>query len=91
MGRGRGGYTKHQLYYKDSGGNKKDKGAIFIAEQYMDLGYEAIFRRETNNSKRFDLTIKMSNDIDFVKNIEVKLINSEKATRIASNIEHGFI
>ena len=42
MGRGRGGYTEKQTSYKDSGGHKvTDPGAIFVAERYIDQGYEA--------------------------------------------------
>lgn len=91
MGRGRGGYTQHQLSYKDSGGRKvKDKGAIFVAERYMDMGYEAVFRQEVDGKSRFDLTIKTSNDENFVKNIEVKQILSSNSSRIADNIQYGF-
>ncbi len=91
MGRGRGGYTHHQLSYKDSSGRKvKDKGAIFVAERYMDMGYESVFRQEINGEKRFDLTIKTSDDVNFVKNIEVKQVISPNSSRIAENIRHGF-
>lgn len=91
MGRGRGGYTQHQLSYRDSGGRKvKDKGSIFVAERYMDLGYESVFRREIDGVKRFDLTIKTSDDVNFVKNIEVKQVISPNSSRIAENIRNGF-
>lgn len=54
MGRGRGGYTKKQPSYRDSGGHKvTDKGAIFVAERYMDEGYEAVFRRKHDPDKGF--------------------------------------
>ena len=71
MGRGHGGYTDPQPSYKDSGGQKViDKGAIFVGERYMDLGYETVFRGRRNNPL-YDLTIKTSDDTQFVKNIEV--------------------
>ena len=45
MGRGQGGYTEKQTTYKDSGGHKvTDQGAVFVAERYIDQGYEAVFR-----------------------------------------------
>lgn len=88
MGRGRGGYTKKQPSYKDSDGHKvTDKGAIFVAERYMDEGYEAVFRRKHDPDKGFDLTIKTSDDKHFIKNIEVKAITSTNTSKIASNIE----
>ena len=56
MGRGRGGYTEKQPSYKDSGGYKvTDKGAIFVAERYMDQGYEAVFRRRHDPDRGCDL------------------------------------
>lgn len=74
MGRGRGGYAEPKQGYLDSGGFKvTDKGAIWIAERYIEMGYEVVFRRQhQNNSRQFDLTVKTSNDQNYVKNIEVK-------------------
>ena len=49
MGRGRGGYTEKQTSYKDSGGHKvTDSGAIFVAERYIDQGYEACIQTGTS-------------------------------------------
>ena len=80
MGRGRGGYTQKQIWYLDSGGNKvTDRGAIFVAELYMDMGYESVFRREHTPDKNYDLTIKSSDDLSFIKNIEVKQLVLEVA------------
>lgn len=91
MGRGRGGYTEKQVSYRDSGGHKvTDRGAIFVAERYMDMGYETVFRREHKTEHSYDLTIKSSNDKDFVKNIEVKQITSSKVSKVASEIKKGF-
>ena len=88
MGRGRGGYTEKQPSYKDSGGHKvTDKGAIFVAERYMDQGFEVVFRRDHNPARGCDLTIKTSDDENFVKNIEVKAVTSSKASKIADNLK----
>lgn len=38
----------------------------------MDLGYESVFCQEVEGMPRFDLTIKTSDDENFVKNIEIK-------------------
>ena len=76
MGRGRGGYTEKQPSYKDSGGYKvTDKGAIFVAERYMDQGYRGC-----------DLTIKTSDDENIVKNIEVKAITSNNPSKMSTRI-----
>lgn len=93
MGRGRGGYTSIQTGYKDSGGRKvTDSGTIFVAERYIDMGYEAVFRQRHDeiNKKTYDLSIKASNDEDFVKKIEVKKTTSKKPSQLAKNIEEGF-
>lgn len=94
MGRGRGGYTTIQTNYKDSGGRKvTDKGSIFVAERYIDMGYEAIFRQrhdEIKNKKTFDLTIKTSDDMEFVKDIEVKMTTSKRPGQLAINIKEAF-
>jgi hypothetical protein len=93
MGRGRGGYTSIQSGYKDSGGRKvTDSGTIFVAERYIDMGYEAVFRQRHDevNKKTYDLTIKTSNDENFVKNIEVKQTTSKNASQLAKNIKEGF-
>jgi len=90
MGKGRGGYTAHEIYYRDSGGHKvTDPGAIFIAERYIDKGYEVVFRQEKRDShnKMYDLTIKTSDDKEFIKNIEVKRVTSTNPSQIAQNIE----
>ncbi len=88
MGRGKGGYTEKQPSYKDSGGRKViDRGAIFVAERYIDQGYEAVFRRDHNPERGCDLTIKTSDDESFIKNIEVKAVTSSNAGRIADNIK----
>ena len=87
MGRGRGGYTEKQPSYKDSGGHKvTDKGAIFVAERYMDQGYEAVFRRRHDPDRGCDLTIKTSDDENIVKNIEVKAITSNNPSKISTRI-----
>lgn len=91
MGRGRGGYTSYESGYRDSGGNKvTDKGSIFVAERYIDQGYESVFRREHQPNKSYDLTIKSSDDSTFVKNIEVKRVTSDNPSSIAKNIKKGF-
>lgn len=93
MGRGRGGYTSIQSSYKDSGGRKvTDRGTIFVAERYIEEGYEAVFRQrhDERNAKTYDLTIKTSDDSDFVKNIEVKRVISENPSQLAKNIKEGF-
>lgn len=91
MGRGRGGYTEAQPFYRDSGGAKvTDRGAIFVAERYIDLGYEVVFRREHQDEKSYDLTVKTSDDQDFVKNIEVKRVTSNNPSKFATNIQHAF-
>lgn len=66
-----------------------DPGAIFVAERYMDLGYESVFRREIDGVKRFDLTIKSSDDVNFIKNVEVKRCTSDNASQIAKNIKNA--
>ena len=87
MGRGRGGYTEKQPSYKDSGGYKvTDKGAIFVAERYMDQGYEAVFRRRHDPDRGCDLTIKTSDDENIVKNIEVKAITSNNPSKMSTRI-----
>ena len=93
MGRGRGGYTSIQSSYKDSGGRKvTDRGTIFVAERYIEEGYEAVFRQrhDERNAKTYDLTIKTSDDSDFVKNIEVKRVISENPSQLAKNIKEWF-
>ena len=90
MGRGRGGFTNKKISYTDSGGNKvTDKGSIFVAERYIDDGYEAVFRQKHEPNKTYDLTIKTSNDKDFIKNIEVKQITSNNASKIATRINEA--
>lgn len=90
MGRGKGGYTKIQTWYKDSGGRKvTDRGAIFVAERYMDQGFEVVFRQKHKN-KTYDLSIKSSDGKTFIKNIEVKSITSPSTSKIASRIKEGF-
>ncbi|MGM9570109.1 MAG: hypothetical protein ACI3XC_08510 [Phascolarctobacterium sp.] len=90
MGRGRGGYTTVQPSYKDSGGKVvKDAGAIFVAERYIEMGYESVFRRVKPPAKTYDLTIKSSNDEDFIKNIEVKRVTSSNPSKLATEIKHG--
>ena len=94
MGRGKGGYTSIQSSYRDSGGRKvTDSGTIFVAERYIDMGYESVFRQRHDeiNAKTYDLTIKTSNDKDFVKNIEVKQTTSENPSQLARNIKEGFV
>lgn len=88
MGRGRGGYTEKQENYRDSGGHKvTDPGTIFVAERYMDEGYEAVFRQQHQPDRMYDLSIKSSNDEDFIKNIEVKRITSNSPSKIADRIK----
>lgn len=95
MGRGEGklgGYLAKQAMYRDSGGHKvKDSGAIFVAERYMDMGYEAVFRQtHPTEGKTYDLSIKTSDDASFVKNIEVKRVTSPNPSKIADHIYEGF-
>ena len=88
MGRGRGGYTEKQVSYTDSGGRKvTDVGSIFVAERYMDEGYEAVFRQTHEPNKTYDLTIKSNNDESYIKNIEVKKVTSSNSSKLASNIK----
>ena len=91
MGRGNGGYTEKQPYYRDSMNNKvTDQGAIFVAERYIDQGFEVVFRQDQTPGKHYDLTIKDSSDTVFVKNIEVKKMTSENPGQIAKNIKRAF-
>ncbi|WP_027205893.1 hypothetical protein [Butyrivibrio fibrisolvens] len=93
MGRGKGGYTSIQVNYKDSGGRKvTDSGTIFVAERYIDMGYEAVFRQRHDeiNAKTYDLSIKTCNDEHFIKNIEVKQTTSNNPSQLAKNIKEGF-
>ena len=88
MGRGRGGYTEKQVSYRDSGGYKvTDPGAIFVAERYIDEGYEAVFRQKHAPEKSYDISIKSSDDTEFIKNIEVKRVTGSNPSKIASNIK----
>lgn len=87
MGRGHGGYTEIQDWYKDSGGKKViDKGSIFVAEQYIRQGYESVFRQQ-HDYRTLDLTIKTSDDKEYIKNIEVKSVHGNNASQIASQID----
>ena len=91
MGRGRGGYTGYETCYKDSGGHKvTDKGSIFVAERYIDQGYEAVFKQKHEPSKTCDLLIKTSDDTAIVKHIEVKRVTSENPSKLATNIGDAF-
>ena len=88
MGRGRGGYTSIQSTYKDSGGRKvTDSGTIFVAERYIDMGYEAVFRQrhDEKNEKTYDLSIKTSNDEDFIKNILFNTYSSRLPCVVTAN------
>ncbi len=88
MGRGRGGYVSYQTTYKDSAGKTVDDyGVIFVAERYIDMGYESVFRRKHEPDRFFDLTIKSSDDKNFIKNIEVKKITSNNPSKIATRIK----
>ena len=90
MGRGRGGYTVKQTTYHDSGNHKvTDPGSVFVAERYIDEGYESVFRQRHDGEKTLDLTIKSSNDEEFIKNIEVKQVTSNNASMIATNIKRA--
>ena len=89
MGRGHGGYSEYQSSYKDSGGQKvTDKGTIFVAERYMDQGYESVFRRR-KESKSLDLTIKTSDDTNLVRHIEVKMASGQNPSQIAKQIKRA--
>lgn len=91
MGRGRGGYTSYETCYRDSGGHKvTDKGSIFVAERYIDQGYEAVFKQKHEPSKTCDLLIKTSDDSSVVKHIEVKRVTSENPSKLATNIGDAF-
>ena len=57
-----------------------------IAERYIEEGYESVFR-QTHNYRCCDLTIKTSDDTQRIKNIEVKMINSDKSSQIAKRIK----
>ena len=90
MGRGNGGYSSIQTGYKDSGGRKvTDSGSIFVAERYIDEGYEAVFRQRHDPDTSCDLTIKTSDDTTIVKNIEVKRITASNPSKIASRIKEA--
>lgn len=91
MGRGRGGYTGYEACYKDSGGYKvTDKGTIFVAERYIDQGYEVVFKQKHQPSKTCDLLVKTSEDSNIVKYIEVKRVTSENSSKLATNIGDAF-
>ncbi|MDO4839026.1 MAG: hypothetical protein Q4B32_11650 [Clostridia bacterium] len=91
MGRGRGGYTGYEMCYKDSGGHKvTDKGSIFVAERYIDKGYEVVFKQTHEPKKTCDLLIKTSDDSRMVKYIEVKRVTSENSSKLATNIGDAF-
>lgn len=90
MGRGRGGYIKKQQSYTDSGGYKViDKGAIWVAERYIEAGYESVFRQRHDPETSCDLTIKTSDDTQTVKNIEVKQVTSQNPSKIATHIKEA--
>lgn len=90
MGRGRGGYTEKQTSYRDSGNQKvTDKGAIIVAERYIDMGYESVFRQRHVDQKTYDLTIKTSDDQNYVKNIEVKMLSTSNPSQMATNIRRA--
>lgn len=90
MGRGRGGYTEKQTGYKDSGGFKvTDKGAIWVAERYIEDGYESVFRQRHDPETSCDLTIKTSDDTQTIKNIEVKQVTSQNPSKIATHIKEA--
>lgn len=90
MGRGRGGYCTKQIVYYDSNNRKvTDKNAIFVAERYMDQGYEVVFRRTHEPDRGCDLTIKTSDDLSIIKNIEVKGITSKNPSMISERIKSG--
>ncbi len=90
MGRGRGGYTEKQQSYKDSGGFKViDKGTIWVAERYIENGYESVFRQRHDPETSCDLTIKTSDDAQAIKNIEVKQITSQNPSKIATHIKEA--
>lgn len=91
MGRGRGGYTEKQTGYKDSGGHKvSDTGAIWVAERYIDMGYESVFRQQHPQiGRQYDLTIKTADDHSYVKNIEVKKVTTMNASNITKNIHRA--
>ena len=57
----------------------------------IDMGYETVFRQEHDGQKNYDLTIKTSDDSEFVKNIEVKQVTSENSSKVASNLKKAFI
>ncbi len=90
MGRGNGGYTEVSSThsYKDSGGHKvTDQGAIWIGERYIEAGYETVFRQQhPQRGTQYDLTIKTSDDTEYVKNIEVKQLTTRNPSNIAKNI-----
>ena len=89
MGRGHGGYKEYRESYRDSGNHKvTDKGAIFIAERYIDEGYESVFRRRAKE-KSIDLTIKTTDDTQFVKNIEVKTVFSSNPSQMAKQLKYA--
>ncbi|MBQ6472948.1 MAG: hypothetical protein IJJ33_13270 [Victivallales bacterium] len=87
MGRGHGGYIDYRESYLDSGGRKvTDRGTIFVAERYIDMGYEVVFRQQ-KAIPTCDLTIKTSDDKNILKNIEVKTAFSKNPSQMAKQIE----
>ena len=90
MGRGAGGYTAKEAAYRDSAGHKvTDKGAIWVAERYIEQGYESVFRRKHDPDKGCDLTIKTSDNENIVKNIEVKRVTSSNPSQLAKGLERA--
>ena len=54
------------------------------------MGYETVFRQRHDGEKTYDLTIKTSDDLEYVKNIEVKQTTSKNPSQMAKNIKEGF-
>lgn len=61
----------------------------FLLQNVTLNGYEAVFRQKHEPNKTYDLTIKTSNDKDFIKNIEVKQITSNNVSKIAPRINEA--
>lgn len=90
MGRGNGGYVEKQDFYRDTAGRKViDKGAIAVAEAYIDQGKEVVFRRVHEPDQFYDLTIKDPETEEYIKDIEVKTFYSFKANTISAKIENA--
>ena len=100
--RGKDGYSmplenvrrKQGAYYEDINGHKiDDKGTIAVAEWYMGQGFNVIFQPEQSGErgvKGFDLTLRTSENKEFIRDIEVKRITSVTEENVTKHIKEGF-